>query len=109
MCWSCFKKYADAPIVNDRVLAVYRMIRDSEEDEAEYSRLLHIMVSDMNLDDYWFEDGGYSQQTYDDVSDRERDIFNALKDMSEAERATAVAMDWGFIFEDGSLRSDIVE
>lgn len=105
MCWSCFKLYADAPVVNERVLAAYRQIKDTD---ASSSPLLHIYVGDMNLDDHFFESPSrYALGVYDEAEQWERDIFDALKELSEAERATAVAMEWGYIEVDGTLREDL--
>lgn len=123
MCWSCFKKYADEPVVNDRVVAVARLIRDVGE-EGHFSPLLHIMVEDMNLEDGWFDlanrpinmetetsadwrDRMTRRRSYDNAEQWERDIFDALAALSEAERATAVAMDWGYVDLAGKLREDL--
>ena len=107
MCWDCFKKYTDAPVVNDRVLAVYRQIA-AQEGEADYSMLLHIIVADMNVEDCWFDvDDADERKRYDAAEPWERDIFDSLKALSEAERATAIAMDWGYISESGELRADL--
>lgn len=109
MCWDCFKQYADAPVINDRVVAVYRQIA-ARDGDADYSSLLHLSVSDMNVEDDWFAfdaDGNESlRQRYDAAEPWERDIFDALAALSEAERATAIAMDWGYFDEAGALRAD---
>jgi hypothetical protein len=106
MCWSCFKLYADEPVLNDNVLAAYHKIRGKD---ADASTLVHHIVADMNLDDGDFDlvAHPYLRDRYADAEQWERDIFDALKDLSEPERATAVAMDWGYILPDGTLREDL--
>lgn len=103
MCWSCFKLFADEPVVNDRVIALYRAIH-ATDDEASFSPLLHIYVGDMNLEDHWFDEPtDHTSEHYANAQQWERDIFDGLKALTEEERATAVAMEWGYIQEDGTL------
>ena len=109
MCYSCFKKYTDAPVVNERVVAACRLIR-ARGDEADYSPLLHIHVADMHLEDHWFDlpdpegypSGPSPKQRYDEATDWERAIFDTLAALTEAERATALAMEWGYLDEAGN-------
>ena len=102
MCYSCFKKYTDAPVVNERVVAACRLIR-ARGDEADYSPLLHIHVADMNLEDHWFViDDDQKMMVYNDAEDWERAIFDTLAALTEAERATALAMEWGYLDEAGN-------
>jgi hypothetical protein len=62
----------------------------------------------MNLEDEWFDSPTYlTAESYATSEQWERDIFDALKELPEAERATAVAMEWGYIMEDGTLREDL--
>jgi hypothetical protein len=106
MCWSCFKLYADEPVINENVIAAYKQIKGKD---ADASRLVHHIVADMNLDDSDFDlvANSYLRERYAEAETWERDIFDALKALSEPERATAVAMDWGYIKPDGTLREDL--
>ena len=105
MCLGCFKEYTDAPVVNERVVAACQLIQ-AQHGEADYSMLLHIHVSDMNLEDHWFDltdpENASTKQRYDEAADWERAIFDALTALSEAERATAVAMEWGYLDDAGN-------
>lgn len=112
MCWDCFTQYTDAPVLNERVHVVYNLIA-AQKGAAEYSPLLHCIVADMNLndDDFSFDagDAGWLREHYDATEPWERDIFDGLKALSEPERATAVAMHWGYISPSGELRADLVD
>lgn len=88
-----YEEWIDRPLVNDRVLAVVDLIAQ-DSDAIHYSLLLHAIVDDCNLEDHCFE-GDYVTQTYAEVSDHERAIFDALKALSEQERVTAVAIENG--------------
>lgn len=107
MCWTCFKRYADTPVMNDAVVAAYRLMKVTNGQAASASSFLHVIVGDMNVDDDVFNlthsavDGDYVF-----VEPWELSIFSALKALSEPERATAVAMEWGYISEDGTVRED---
>jgi hypothetical protein len=101
MCLSCFKEYTVDPVVNERVVAAADLIAASPE--ADFSTLLHIMVSDMNVDDHWFDlDREGLRERYDAADGWERSIFDALSGLTEAERATAVAMEWGYFDREGN-------
>lgn len=116
MCWDCFKRYTDAPVVNERSVNVYRMIEKAAGDP-DSSNLLHIIVADMNVEDkqfdltgefdYGADNAAWLLRTYDLAEPWERGIFDALAELTEEERATAVAMHWGYIREDGELRTDL--
>ena len=153
MCWKCFKKYTDAPVVNERVQAAYDLIvatsagavaygfddpgdwilcptkgslpsvvmYDFERtmnlsypkaNDPHFSTLLHAIIADMNVDDCFFdiddEEDSY-RDLYDAAEQWERDIFDSLVTLSEAERATAIAMEWGYIARDGTLRPDLTD
>jgi hypothetical protein len=107
MCWTCFKKYTDKPVMNDRVVAAYDLLMD---DRVEDSTFLHVIVGDMNVDDYHFDlsdDYNWFAGHYSDADQWERDIFDALAALTEEERATAVAMEWGYINRNGTIWSGI--
>ena len=105
MCWDCFKLYTDKPVINAWVQRAYDLIIATDY---AVSDLLHVIVADMNVDNYWLsgadEDIG---RAYAEAPPEEQDVFNALAKLTEPERATAVAMAWGYIERDGTLRSDL--
>lgn len=112
MCWECFKKYTDKPVWNDRVSAVAAKIKYADEryGEVDSSQVLHAIVADMNVDDWLFDldqihEG--RQEAHAEAKQWERDIFDALKELTEEERATAVATHWGYIDMHGRIRKDI--
>ncbi len=106
MCWTCFKEYTDAPVVNERVVAAYRMIRDAGEDA--HFGFLHIIVGDMNVDDWLFDLNNMKKnEEFANARPWERAIFRSLAALSEPERATAIAMEWGYILPDGTLRAGL--
>jgi hypothetical protein len=110
MCWDCFKEYADKPVVNERVVAAYDLMANRD---AGSTTLLHVIVGDMNVDDWFFDlndpDGKNRMDRYDAAEQWERDIFDALAALTEEERATAVVMEWGYISRDGTLRPDLID
>jgi hypothetical protein len=112
MCWSCFKQYTDEPVVNDRVVAAYKLIA-AQGEEAHFSPVLHAIVADMNVDDWLFDLSGRDEDSVDRTLDYhtatewERSIFDALAALTEEERATAVAMEWGYVDERGVKRADL--
>ena len=83
-----------------------------EANDPHFSTLLHVIVADMNVDDCFFdiddEEDSYRDR-YDAAEQWERDIFDSLAALSEAERATAIAMEWGYIARDGTLRPDLTD
>lgn len=103
MCMGCFNEYTDAPVVNDRVLAVYDLLANAPGDP-DFG-FLHVVVGDMNLDDWLFDlddpDNSWRADEYPKAEQWERAIFDALAALTEAERATAVAMYWGYFGRDG--------
>lgn len=99
MCWTCFREYGHKPVINEKVLSVYRKMMNEDID---YSTLLHVIVADMNVEDYQFENEDIKQD-YLKAQNWERDIFDHLYRLSEAERLTAVAMEWGYINPGGTL------
>ncbi len=106
MCWGCFKEYTDHPVVNERVVAVYRLL--ANRGDAADSSLLHIIVADMNVDDHWLDlSNEHQQRTYDRAEEWERAIYDGLAALSEDERATAVAMEWGYLQPDGTRRAGL--
>ena len=110
MCWDCFKQYADAPVVNERVVAAYRLILAGKDGD-DPTALYHILVDDMNVDDCYF-DGTFNgddgiRRSYDEAPAAVRAVFDALAALTEEERATAVAMEWGYISPSGELREDL--
>ena len=107
MCWDCFKLYADKPVVNAQVQAAYDLIHQ----EKRGFDLMHIIIEDMNLGDWLFdlksEDNSWYAGQYPKAAKYEQDIYDTLASLTEAERATAIAMHWGYIERDGTLRPDI--
>lgn len=103
MCLGCFEKYTDEPVVNDRVLAVYDLLANAPGEPG--FGFLHVVVGDMNLDDRFFDldgpDNAWRAEEYPKAEQWERAIFDALAELTEAERATAVAMYWGYFGRDG--------
>ena len=97
MCWTCFKQYTDKPVYNFWVYTVYQYLRD----QGEHWERLHHIIDDMNVDDVDF------QINLEDIEDHEWQAYKMLLSLTEAERATAVAMYWGYILPNGSLRKDL--
>lgn len=66
------------------------------------------MVGDMNVADEFFDlSQKHIKERYDAASDDERIAFMLLLSLNEKERATAVAMEWGYISLDGTVRKDL--
>lgn len=107
VCLKCFAKYADAPVVNERVQAAYDMLATAPGDP-DFG-FLHVIVGDMNVDDWFFDlddpDNAWRRDAYAEAEPWERELFDALADLTEEERATAVAMEWGYFDRDGVPRS----
>ena len=109
MCWGCFQRYTLVPVVNDRVLAMYDELSVPELN-LDDSALLHIPVADMNCDDQLFDlADDFIIAMYREASPRERQAFDRLAVLTPQERATAVAMEWGYISRDGVVRPDCLE
>jgi hypothetical protein len=97
-------------VVNDRSVNVYRMIAKAAGDP-DFG-FLHVIVGDMNVDDWFFDlddpdawdlsSTASRKRAYDEAEPWERGIFDALAELTEAERATAVAMHWGYFDETGA-------
>ncbi|HJY08444.1 MAG TPA: hypothetical protein VJ323_19140 [Bryobacteraceae bacterium] len=102
MCWTCFQEYADAPVVNARVQTAFDLMAAAPSTN---TMLLHVIVEDMNVEDYFLDKDGSvdRRESYDSAQPYERGIFDALAALSEEERATAVAMRWGYISRDGMM------
>lgn len=89
MCYGCFLQYTDRPVITEGVNAAVALLRGQDTN----TRLLHVIVEDMNVEDCWF----MHTPAYDAAEQWERDVFDALKPLSEAERATAIAIVDGYI------------
>lgn len=114
MCWTCFLLYTDQPIINDRVQAAHDAIAASGTTRADRaaSFLLHVIFADMNVDDWYFEHVQADQglhYLYEQAQPWERALFDLLAPLSEPERATVIAIDWGYLDRDGTLRPDIIQ
>ena len=70
----------------------------TEPNDPDYSTLLHVIVADMNVDDRHFDliDDADLAQTYAEAEPWETAIFDALAQLTEEERATAIALEWGY-------------
>ena len=99
MCMSCFKEYTDAPVINDRVLSVAKMINRDDRD----SSILHIIIADFNCDDELFElDQSDLEPAYEFSSADDRRVFDEMAKLTKAERATVLAINWGYFDEEGT-------
>lgn len=93
MCLACFKKYADEPVTGAWVDATTAMLRNCPGDPEV--GLLHVIVADMNVDDWFFvlddPEAPWRKEEYDAAEEWEQQVFSVLAALTEAERATAVA------------------
>ena len=110
MCYECFLEYTDEePVWNERVAAVAALMKRVGDETLDYDPLTHVITSDMNLDDRFFElegDAPYvvdRKARYDAAPDGVRQVFDALKGLTVEERATAVAHQWGYVDDEGRV------
>lgn len=100
MCMSCFKQYTDAPVINERVLNVVKILAD--RNPYKDSDLLHVITSDFNCDDWLFDlDQSDLEPAYRYAPSDDRRVFDEMAKLTEAERATALAINWGYFDEEG--------
>jgi len=97
-----YEQWAEHPLINDAVLAAADLI-DSDDHS---SFLLHVIVDDDNLDDHFFDlDDADRRAEYDQASDHERAVFDALAALTERGRVTAVRIHDGMIDRAGNERA----
>lgn len=101
MCLDCFREYTEFPVLTDKVRGVAAYIKaNNMADEVDASTLLHSIVADMNVDDAHFDlTNPRIRADYDAAEEWERRMFDILAGLTEPERATAVALEWGYTFE----------
>lgn len=100
MCYRCWEEYGKPKIINQRVLRAAAMV-----DKVNPFGRFHIVVEDFNIEDDNVDFClGEPIPDHEDPIDRE---FGALfRLLSENERATALAIDSGFISSEGVENPD---
>jgi hypothetical protein len=92
MCEICYRDHGAPSIVNDRTTAAVRLI-EAVVEENELGGNLVVIIDDWNI-----EDNHFLSETVEgkNVTDAERACYAALRKMSVAERASALAIIDGY-------------
>ena len=103
---ACIEEYTDRIIINERV----RIARDlfvviDELFLIDFSSYLHAIVEDTNIDDCFFNEESYCATHKEEAEWWEISIFEALAALTVEERASVLAMYYGYCDIEGNVRN----